>query len=372
MKKLKMAFVCILCIFILTSGHIAATPGKLRTNSIISCNGIYYGNHGDGHWHIAVKHDSGWYPSGGSLGYDNPCASNLAPPEVKKNNDTSLRLVTIDNHTIEVQDTMHYVTTNDWVSIHAIPTNDKTSIIIPTTEPLQIGTNYRTIIATAEDGSSREYELRIVREKIKSSNSSLHSIIVDSDTIVMGDIMEYTTGNRGVSIDAVTEDSNASVTINYNLDNLRVGLNEIPIKVIAEDGSINEYKLHIKRLNDDIGIDVAVNGHKVTFDGYESHITVRNNIKEIDVDYVTNDTNASVELNYEETLQDGNNNISIYVTAENGNRQEYSIVVKRKSLRNKIVSTTVMIAVLILIASLVMQYIKYKKRSNKIDITAQK
>ena len=367
MRKTKLVFICIVCIFILTSDNIAATPGKLRTNSIISCNGTYYGNHGDGHWHIAVKHASGWYPNGGSLGYDNPCASNLASPEIKKNNDTSLRRVAIDNHTIEVQDTMHYVTTSDSVSIQAIPTSDKTSIAISTMEPLQIGTNYRTIIATAEDGSSKEYKLRIIREKIKSSNNSLHSIIIDSDTIAVGEIMEYTTGNKGVSLDAVTEDSNARVTINYNLDNLRVGLNEVPIKVIAEDGLINEYKLHIKRLNDDIGIDVVVNDQKVTFDDYESHITVRNNIKEIDIEYVTNDTNASVELNYEETLQDGNNNISIFVTAENGDRQEYSIVVKRKSLRNKIVFTTVMAVVTIVLVSFTI--IKYKKRSKKINIT---
>lgn len=361
MKKLKVAFVSMLCFIILSSSNIVATPGKLKSNSIISCYGTYYGNHGDGHWHVAVKHDSGWYPSGWSLGYDNPCVSNLAP-EIKKNNDTSLKSITIDSNSITIKDTMQYTTTSERVSIIAIPTNDKTTITIDTTEALIVGTNYRMIRATAEDGSVKEYTLTIVRENIKSSNNSLHSIMIDDDTILISDSMQYTTGSKGVSIKPIAEDSNAIVSINYNLDDLSVGYNEIPISVRAEDGSINQYKINIKRLNDDIGIDVAINDQKVTFDSYESKITVGRNIGEVSIDYLTNDDNATVALDYEKKLTDGDNNILIHVTAENGSIQEYSIVVRRKSLYNLVKSVIVIVAVLMVSSYCIFKYLKYKKR----------
>lgn len=369
MKKLKIAFVSVLCIIILSTSNILATPGKLRSNSIISCNGTYYGNHGDGHWHEAVKHDSGWYPNGGSLGYNNPCASNLAPPaapEVRKNNDTSLKSIMIDSNPIAI-DTMRYTTTSEQISINAIPTNNKTSVTIDTNAPLQIGTNHRVIKATAEDGSTKEYTLTIVREKIKSSNNNLHSISIDDDTILISDSMEYTTGNKGVSIKAIAEDDYANVTINYNLESLRVGINEIPIRVTAEDGSINEYQINIKRLNDDIGIKVDINGEEVTFDTFKSEITVGSKVKEVDIDYLTTDANASVKLDYEKKLQDGKNNIVIQVTAENGSMQEYSIVVTRKSVLNEFISSTVSVTVVLVLSYYIFKYIKYKKEESKVD-----
>lgn len=53
-----------------------ATAGKLRSRSIITCNGIMYDKHGDGHWHQAVKHKSGYYPVG----------SPVTPPCLNTNN----------------------------------------------------------------------------------------------------------------------------------------------------------------------------------------------------------------------------------------------------------------------------------------------
>ena len=50
------------------------TPGKLKSSSICTGNnGVTYGNHGDGHWHVAAERSSGWYPQGESLGHSNPC-----------------------------------------------------------------------------------------------------------------------------------------------------------------------------------------------------------------------------------------------------------------------------------------------------------
>lgn len=54
--------------------QVNASSGKLKTASIIECNGQHYGQHSsDNHYHKATKHDAGWYPQGENLGTKNPC-----------------------------------------------------------------------------------------------------------------------------------------------------------------------------------------------------------------------------------------------------------------------------------------------------------
>lgn len=87
MKKVSSILLIALVFSFTTLTSISATSGRLKGDSIITCNGKSYGNHGDGHWHVAEnKGKSGWYPSGESLGYANPCAASEAPakkPETK-------------------------------------------------------------------------------------------------------------------------------------------------------------------------------------------------------------------------------------------------------------------------------------------------
>ena len=48
--------------------NVSASSGTLRQNSIISCNGKYYGNHGTPlHWHEAIKKDDKWVSIGGEV-----------------------------------------------------------------------------------------------------------------------------------------------------------------------------------------------------------------------------------------------------------------------------------------------------------------
>lgn len=78
-KKLLKLSVVTGALMLTTILPISATSGKLKGGSIISCGDTYYGHHGDGHWHVAADRGSGWYPQGGSLGYDNPCGGNASP-----------------------------------------------------------------------------------------------------------------------------------------------------------------------------------------------------------------------------------------------------------------------------------------------------
>lgn len=90
MKKYSktLASICALGI-LLTANTISvnATSGKLKSGSIKTCNGVSYGNHGDGHWHRAVRRDSGFYPQGGNLGYTDPCGGGSSPTSSSNNSE---------------------------------------------------------------------------------------------------------------------------------------------------------------------------------------------------------------------------------------------------------------------------------------------
>lgn len=59
MKKIIIIFL----FFILFSLPVKASYGEVKKNSIIYCNGEYYGNHGkDLHWHIVEEKNGKWLP----------------------------------------------------------------------------------------------------------------------------------------------------------------------------------------------------------------------------------------------------------------------------------------------------------------------
>ena len=69
-----------------------ATSGRLQKGTVKTCpDGVTYGKHGDGHWHVAlVDSSNNYYASGDPIGYDDPCpishqnqgtAEHTSPPE---------------------------------------------------------------------------------------------------------------------------------------------------------------------------------------------------------------------------------------------------------------------------------------------------
>ena len=84
-KVLTLSLTITMCLLVvLGSVGIEATSGRLKGASIVSCGGVNYGSHGDGHWHVATDHGSkGWYPNGAPVGSTNPCSGSPAPSAPK-------------------------------------------------------------------------------------------------------------------------------------------------------------------------------------------------------------------------------------------------------------------------------------------------
>ena len=225
MKKKSVYFgIVLLCVLFLGMTNVYATSGRLRKNSIKTCNGITYGQHSsDNHWHVAVRNSDGSYNASGDPIYSDPCASSSNSSSSSGNTSGSSNTNSSSSNTISG-------------SSKPASTPVATPVSIPTPTP----------------------EL--------SSNTSLKSVTVDGNSIEVSDWMEYQTTNERVDIVVETADSNATYTV-HNRDLLE-GENPIEIEVTAPNGDIKSYTLTVVReeLSDNTNIHVIIDGEEVTFD----------------------------------------------------------------------------------------------------------
>ena len=128
-------YILLSSITIFSYSEVLATSGKLRSSSIITCDGIMYGQHGDGHWHKAVHHKSGYYPSGSPV--TPPCLTSNNSSSSKKNNANSnsstntkekesvnlkIESILINNESINnIKDIMDYTTYGENINLEEFP-----------------------------------------------------------------------------------------------------------------------------------------------------------------------------------------------------------------------------------------------------------
>lgn len=119
-----------------------------------------------------------------------------------------------------------------------------------------------TITVTAEDGSTKVYNVRIVKEAkpvvttsnisyVYSSNNYLKTLEIadydiDFDRLVNEYRIRVDSDVNSLDIKAIAEDNRASVEITGN-ENFKTGDNTVIIKVTAENGDVNEYKLIVNK-----------------------------------------------------------------------------------------------------------------------------
>ena len=192
--------------------------------------------------------------------------------------------------------------------------------------------------SSSSSSSSSANTKPVVPEVVKSSDTSLTKVTIDEENIPVMDNMTYTTTKESVMILAVANDSKA--TVNYTKNpNLIIGENGIDIKVTAENGNVKNYKLVITRekiLSDNKNIKIFVAGKEVTFHLFKSDaIHIPYDEEKIDITYELEDLNAHVEIIGNENLQVGHNEVIVRVTAENGETQDYMLVVEKEELKKE-------------------------------------
>ncbi|MGM9876928.1 MAG: cadherin-like beta sandwich domain-containing protein [Bacilli bacterium] len=256
---------------------------------------------------------------------------------------------------------------------------------------LNYGSNTFRVIVTSESGTTKTYNINIVRPNNTNNNTSdtsnsdnnttnlssnnyLSNITLSNGNINFNkNITEYNiTVDYQVSnieVIAIVEDSKSKVEITGNT-NLEIGNNIIEIKVIAEDNSTRIYKINVEKKDENYVLSSNNNISSV-------------NIKNYDFDFNSNITNYTLTIKDEEKLDieviledskstyniQGNNNlknnsvIKIEVIAEDGTTKIYQIDIK--SSDRFIKSIFIIIIIILLIINIVRLFLKYRRLKNE-------
>jgi len=208
-----------------------------------------------------------------------------------------------------------------------------------------------------------------IKEAPKSNDVSLEKVTIDYENIDISDSMSYSTTKESVSIYVAANDDKATTEYNSSAE-LIIGDNIIGIKVTAENGDVKEYKLNIIRkkvLSNNKNIKIIVDGKEVVFDSFKSKTIYLSNSKDkIDIKYELEDKNAQAEVIGNEDLKVGLNEVIVKVTAENGENQNYTIVIERYGKIGRgiidIVSSIVMILFFGGICYVIYPFLKWAKK----------
>ena len=135
----------------------------------------------------------------------------------------------------------------DKIVINAVKTDSNSTLNGTGEKALKYGNNTFTIKVTAENGDVKNYVVNINRLDTRSTNNYLKSLTIKESAIKYDkNILEYKIrigyDVEKINITAVADDLKSKIEIIGN-DKLKVGNNEILIKVTAENETVKTYKI---------------------------------------------------------------------------------------------------------------------------------
>ncbi len=168
----------------------------------------------------------------------------------------------------------------------------------------------------------------------KSSDNSIKSIIVDNNQIDVNDIMTYQTSKSTVDIKVELNDSKATYKIDKST--LVIGDNTVNITVTAENGNSKNYVLNVTRkdLSKNTNVKIYVDNKEITFENDTAEINVPTSMINLNYKYELEDVNANLFVNGDKNLKDGKNSVIFEVTAEDGTKKVYTLIVNKTDETN--------------------------------------
>lgn len=220
---------------------------------------------------------------------------------------------------------------------------------------LHLGSNIVTVRVTAEDNTTKDYDIEVIVQDESEFSNRLLNITLSNGSLAPDfdpDINYYTaTVPNSITdtvIEVVKENIDATVT-GVGQVNLAEGRNVFNIPVISKDGVVNTYIIAIYRLgaNDATLSSLAVAGYTYTpiFNKVEENyaLNIGSSIDKLDITAIPSDPKSKVEIIGNDNLQTGINIINIKVTApDNETTKTYKLTItKNISTNNYLSSLTV-------------------------------
>lgn len=214
---------------------------------------------------------------------------------------------------------------------------------------LNTGDNKLYVTVTAQDGVTQTtYIINVEREK--DSNAYLKDLQIDGTTIedFVSTTLSYgvTVPNEitSLNLNAIAESDTANVTITGNSNFVTNEQNTVLITVIAEDGSMQIYKIYVTREKSDNNylksISLSDGVLNPVFDKLTNDyvVNVDRSVTAIDITAEVEDSSSQYEVTGPSTLVIGANTFKITVTSETGKDNIYTIVVNRLASNNNYLS----------------------------------
>ena len=265
----KVGYGIIFVLLMVSCQTVYATSGRLSDDSIVTCNGITYGQH-KGHWHVAKKNNGPGYSAVGSEMYYNPCSGGssestndsgstyqTAPQqspvvvEPVKSSDNSLKEILINGSAITIQNNIQYETEEETLTLKVTTTDAKATATYESEYDLNIGINKIEIKVTAEDGTEKIYQINVQRNKKKSNNTNIKKLLLNQMEVTFDNdkghvVLDETIKNKqDIKMQCTVEDVNAKCEMDQweKKDNIH---SILTIYVKAEDGTIRYYTIEIE------------------------------------------------------------------------------------------------------------------------------
>lgn len=257
---------------------------------------------------------------------------------------------------------------------------------------LNYGSNTYRVVVTSESGTTKTYNINIVRPNntnnntsdtsnrdnntaTLSSNNYLSNITLSNGNINFNkNITEYNiTVDYQVSnieVIATAEDSKSKVEITGNT-NLEIGNNIIEIKVIAENNSTRIYKINVEKKDESYVLSSNNNISSVNIKNYDFDfnsnitnytLTIKDEEK-LDIEVILEDSKSTYNIQGNNDLKN-NSVIKIEVIAEDGTNKIYQINIKSNDKIIKAIFITIII--ILLIINIVRLFLKYRRLKNEI------
>ena len=217
---------------------------------------------------------------------------------------------------------------------------------------LSEGSNTVLLKVKAENGDIKTYILNITRTP-KNSTNALKTLTLSKGTLNFNpNTLSYnvTVDNNvtSITITSTLSDSKSTYVSGYGnrTVNLNVGLNNILIKVKAENGDIRTYAINVTRKSNvntlktltlssgTISFSPNTLNYNVTVDNSVSSITITSTLTDSKSTYVSGYGNRNVNLN------EGLNIVTIKVKSENGEVKTYTLNITRKTNVNTLKTLT--------------------------------
>ena len=241
------------------------------------------------------------------------------------------------------------------ITLSATAESSKATISGAGKKSLNYGDNKFVITVKSEDGKTKSYTLVVNRKDNRSTDNSLKSLSItnvkmdknfSSTTNSYTAVVQSTT--QSIQINAALNDQKASFVNGYGPRNvnLQYGVNNVEIKVKAENGSAKVYTIKVTRedgrSSNNFLKSLSISNANINFDKNTNiyNLSVKNDIETIEISAQADDSKSVITGLGTFKLKEGNNEIKINVKAENGSTNTYTLNVKRLTLSESLSSNT--------------------------------